>query len=190
MKLSSILGRIGSAALKSIPGVGAAAEVIGFINDCLPAGDKVSMDTPGDEAMSKIERLQPNIQAQILEQQFDVEIASINAHVEIQKSLSSVDIQGASTRPHVAKLFAWNTVIISDLIIFGVFWAMVNDKVQMVEQIKQLWPFIIGILSPFVVLLRSYFGMRTKEKSHKYHAVSGTAPAESIVSNIVRKITG
>lgn len=188
MNLGSILGKIGSAALKSIPGVSAATEIIEFVNDCLPGDKKVDENSTGDEVLDNINQLPAQEKMAVLQKQFDVQIAEIKSFTEVQKALSEVDIQGASTRPHIARVFAWNTVIISDLIIIGVFWAMIDDKVTMVEQIKQLWPFILGILSPFVVLLRTYFGLRSKEKSQKYQAVSGAPSPVGAVSTLIGKL--
>lgn len=188
MKLGKILSRIGSAALKSIPGVGAATEIIEFVNDCLPHDKKVDENTSGSDALAAIDGLPPQQKNEVLLKNFDVEIAEIQAYAEIQESLAKVDIVGASTRPHIAKLFAWNTVLITDLLVAAIVWAILAPEIEILKLLDKFWPMILSLLSPFVILLRSYFGLRSKEKAQKYQAVTGIAPVASTISNLIGKV--
>lgn len=186
MKLLTILKKLGKSTLKSVPAIGTVIEIVDFINEILPDNDSISDESTGDEIYNKLKNNLTNDQLNtILNNKFNLELGELQAHSEIIKALAGVDSMGKSTRPYIAKLIAINTIVIVDLIVAGFVCAVVLDRSDILEIMKNAWPFALGIIGPFIALLRSYFGMRTKEKTHKYEAVTNTpAPLSSIQSLI------
>lgn len=185
MKLINILGKLGGAALKSIPGVGAAAEIIGFVNGVLPKDKQVSENSTGDKVLAVIKDLPTEQMNEVLIKKFDVEIEEIKGHSEVIKALADVDKVGASTRPEIAKLYAYLTALIAYTITWGLTFAVATGNNALLEQVQDLWPMVLAVITPFVAIIRSYFGMRTKEKQQKYEAASGVSPIVGAASKLM-----
>lgn len=189
MKLKTILSSIGSNALKTISGVNIVFSIIEFINDLLPEDECVTENHTGNDIIRVLERfMSPNRLEKILNHEFEFEIESIRNHAVIAEALSEVDKMGKSTRPYIAKLIAINTVIIIDLIVIGFLYAILAEKKEMADIIKESWPLIVGTLTPFIVLLRSYFGLRSKEKFHKYEALTNIPGPLNVVSKLIESL--
>lgn len=187
MDIGQIFKRLGGAALKSIPPLGVAAEILGFVNDVLPKDKQLTENSTGSQASAAIAELPKDKQAEILIKQFDVELAEISAHANIVQCLADVDKTGHSTRPEIAK-------VQSSLIGFGVVitlgpigYAIVTGDAEMINAVATIWPLIAAVLGICAGIVNSYFGKRHKEKAQKYEAVSNTSPATGLVSQIVGK---
>jgi len=182
MNLLKILGKVGGSILADvIPGGNAILKVVnGFLSD----DDKLPAKATGADIQGAIAKLPANFQAEVLNKEFDVEITSIKEHTKVISALGEVDKTGNSTRPFIALMMAWIVAftVVGLVVMFGV---AINAKdVETVKAIGDNWPLVTALLAIPSALLRAYFGMRTKEKQQKYHAVSNTEP-KSVISDLV-----
>lgn len=185
MNLLSIAMKLGGAALKSIPGVGAVTEILGFVNDILPKNKKLTKESTGKDLQSAIDSLPAEKQTEILSKQFDVELAEIKAHVDIITALADVDKTGNSTRPAIAleqsKLIGFGVIIV----LAPIGYAIVTKDHAMIKAVADIWPLILAVIGVPAGIVNSYFGKRFKEKSQKYEAVSKTPPVTGAISQII-----
>lgn len=190
MKLIDILTKLGNNALRTIPGVNVVLNIIELINSLLPKEYRVDENSTGNDILKLFDHFLTSKDKDVfLEKKFDVDIQDIRSHEEIIKAIAEVDKMGKSTRPFIAKIIAVNTIFIVDIIIAGVVYAVYTGNTDIVKEIKDSWPLILSLLTPFIVLLRSYFGMRTKEKSHKYEIISNVPTPLDAISRIIRAFT-
>lgn len=85
-----------------------------------------------------------------------------------------------TTRPKIA-LGAFRVVSFISIGIFSV-WAVavLRDKTALVTAIQEGWPFIVGLILPFVGWLNSYFGILKEEQKDKLGALNGQMPASTV----------
>ncbi|MEC4724269.1 hypothetical protein HWQ46_01740 [Shewanella sp. D64] len=180
MNLLSILGKVGTSILADvIPGGNA---ILSAVNAFLPSDSKLSDKATGPQIQTAINGLLPEQQNQLLMKQFDVEITEIKEHTNVINALGDVDKTGHSTRPAIAMMMAQIVAFSVVVLVSFLAVAMFNDDINTIKAIGDNWPLVIAILGTPTALLRSYFGMRTKEKQQKYQAVSNTAPTTGIAS--------
>lgn len=182
MNLLKILGKVGGSILADVvPGGNA---IINVVNEFLDDEDKLPEKATGADIQGAISKLPPNFQAEVLNKEFDVEITEIQEHTKVIAALADVDKTGNSTRPAIAMMMA-KIVSFSVITLIAVLSiAIINANVETIKAIGDNWPLVIAILGTPTALLRSYFGMRTKEKQQKYQAVSSAAPS-SILTNLI-----
>ncbi len=185
MKISDILLSAGAAVIKNaVPGGGLILDVI---SNFLPESKKLDKNVTGEQAMAAISTLPPDQQLSLLEKELDVEIAEINNWSQIQGSLASADMAGASTRPKIAIMMA--RIVSFAVIVFVAIWsvAILNDQQEMVNKLSDSWPLMLAILATPTALLRAYFGMRTKEKRTRYQAAIGQSQT-NVFAEIIKAI--
>lgn len=188
MKLASILKKFGTMALKSIPPAGTALEIIGTINSVLGPDQQLPPEATGSQALSILNGVLPEDKARVLEKEFDVELAEIQANVDITKALAEVDIKGSSTRPYIAKSFS-NVISFTVILLISMTAVSIwTSNTDMIGAIKELWPLVLAMLTPLLVVIRSYFGMRSKEKAQKYEAVAGVATPTGLLAGLINKV--
>jgi len=185
MNLLKILGTVGSGIISiMVPG---GAAIVAGINAFLPDDKKLPENATGSQVQDSISNLPPEKQAEILAKEYDVEIAKIESWATIQGHLSKADATGASTRPTIAMMMAWLVVLqvitVCILMISSVL--MVNN--ELLSTIKEFWPMLLASMGTPILLLRSYFGMRTEEKKHRVHAATGVAPIAGLISSLFKK---
>ncbi|MFT5788017.1 MAG: hypothetical protein ACI8SJ_000112 [Shewanella sp.] len=185
MNLLSILGKVGTSILADvIPG---GNTILTAINAFLPNDKKLSDNATGGDIQQAVAQLPPGVQAEVLTKEFDVEITAIKEHTNVIQALGDVDKSGNSTRPAIAmmmaKIVAFSVIVLISFLAV----AMFNKDADTIKAIGDNWPLVIAILGTPTALLRAYFGMRTKEKQQKYHAVSNTPP-ESLLSGVLNLI--
>lgn len=182
MNLLNILGKVGGSILADvIPG---GNSILKVVNEFLPDDHKLTEKSTGADIQDSISKMNPASQAELLNKQFDVEITEIQEHTKVIAALGEVDKTGNSTRPFIALMMAWVVAfaIVGLIIMLGV---AINDKDSAtVTAIGNNWPLVLALLGIPSGLLRAYFGMRTKEKQQKYHAISNSQP-KSVVSDLV-----
>ncbi len=168
MNLLSILGKVGGSILADVlPGANTILKVVnGFLSD----EDKLSDKATGTDIKAAISSMPANVQLDILKKEFDVEIVNIKEHTKVVAALCEVDKAGNSTRPAVAIMMA-RVVAFSVVVLIS----------MLVIAIGNNWPLVLAMLGTPTALLRAYFGMRTKEKQHKYLAATGAAPTSNMV---------
>lgn len=185
MNLLKILGTVGSGIISTMVPGGAA--IVAGINAFLPDDKKLPENATGTEVQDAVSTLPPEKRAEILAKEYDVEIAKIESWATIQGHLSKADQSGASTRPTIAIMMAWLVVlqVITVCIIMLCSAAFANNEI--LATIKEFWPMLLASMGTPILLLRSYFGMRTEEKKHRVHAATGIAPIAGLISNLFKK---
>ena len=171
MKLSDILIKAGSTILKTlIPGSGL---LIDSVNAFLPEDKKLPNDATGTQVADAVNTLPPDQRVLVLMKEYDVEIAEITSWTQVQSSLAEADKSGASTRPKIAlmmaKIVSFVVVAYSSALII----AIILDRVSMITSLSNTWPLMLAIIATPTLLLRAYFGMRSKEKENRYNVAAG-----------------
>jgi len=171
MKLSDILIKAGSTILKTlIPGSGL---LIDSVNAFLPKDKKLPNDATGIQVADAVNTLPPDQRVLVLMKEYDVEIVEINSWTQVQSSLAEADKSGASTRPKIAlmmaKIVSFVVVAYSSALII----AIILDRVSMITSLSNTWPLMLAIIATPTLLLRAYFGMRSKEKENRYNVATG-----------------
>ena len=191
MKLSDILIKAGSTILKTlIPGSGL---LIDSVNAFLPEDKKLPNDATGTQVSDAINTLPPDQRVLVLMKEYDVEIAEISSWTQVQSSLAEADKSGASTRPKIAlmmaKIVSFVVVAYSSALII----AIILDRVSMITSLSNTWPLMLAIIATPTLLLRAYFGMRSKEKENRYNVATGQSIQPGfltgLLSNFGRKIS-
>ena len=174
MNLLKILGQVGGAVVSTMVPGGAA--IVAGINAFLPDDKKLPETATGVQVQDAISTLPPDQQAAVLSKQYDVEITKSNNWASIQGHLSEADKAGASTRPTISMMMAWLVVlqVFTLCALMSATIALRDD--HLLDTLKDFWPLILTSMGTPIMLLRSYFGMRTEEKKHRVHAASGVAP--------------
>jgi DNA-binding protein len=181
MNLLSILGKVGSSILADvIPG---GNTILSVVNELLSSEDKLSVNATGAAIQSAIATMPANVQADLLSKEFDVEIIAIQEHTNVIAALGEVDKTGHSTRPFIALMMAWvvSFAIVGLVVMLGM--AINKKDADTVIAMGNNWPLVMALLGIPSGLLRAYFGMRTKEKQQKYHAISNTTP-KSVLTDL------
>jgi len=183
MKLLDILAKVGGSILADVvPGGNA---ILSVVNSFLPKEIQVLAGSTGDDLSNIIKELPNDQRFNLLSKEFDVEIVEIKEHTKVIAALGEVDKTGNSTRPFIALVMAWVVAfaIVGLVVMLGV--AIKEKDSETVIAIGNNWPLVLGILGIPSGLLRSYFGMRTKEKQQKYHAISNTEP-KSVLTDLAK----
>lgn len=183
MKLGDILMRAGSAIFKSvIPGGGL---IVDMVNGFLPDEKKIPNEATGEQISQAVSTLSPDLQAQILSEEIDVELAEISSWTRVQGSLAEADKVGASTRPQIALMMA--KVVSFVIISFSTMWivAIIQNHVDMIKVLTDSWMLVLAIIGTPIALLRAYFGMRSKEKKERYGAAMGQPTQPNLISSIL-----
>lgn len=187
MNIGSILKKVGSSLLKNaMPPLSGIA--FDLINAALPDDKKLSETSTGAEAEVALASLPPDQRARLLEKKLDVEITEIKEWSNIINSLAEVDKAGHSTRPKIARSMS-NLIGFGVIIILGpIAYAIVTKDSKMIDSISAMWPLIATVIGIPAGIVNSYFGKRTKEKSQKYEAATGAAPAAGLISQIIGRM--
>ncbi len=186
MSISSFLNSALNAVGAVIPGVAAAAKVV---NALLPDDKKLDIKTAtGKEILNAYEGMDDNQRA-VIEKEFDIELAEINASVDKLQAMVSAETPTANMRPNIAYMMAWAVLIA--VVFMMVIWgrAVWMKDAESLEQLADSWPLMLAILGTPTALLRAYFGMRTKEKHSRYAAATGQSIEHAIggIRQVFRK---
>ncbi|ROR94952.1 hypothetical protein EDC56_3767 [Sinobacterium caligoides] len=185
MKIRDILTATASVAGSLNPALGAA---IGAINLLLPKEKQLPITATGDDASKAVSCLSDEQQAQLLQHEIDVEIKKIETWRDIQEAHSKADSTGQSTRPRIAYMMAWAVLLAVLPLCWTLAYAITSENDATITAINASWPFIAAAIGTPTLLLRAYFGMRTKEKTARYKAASGqTIDGLQSLTNLIRK---
>jgi len=180
MSITSFLNNALSAVGAVVPGVAAAAKVV---NAFLSDDKKLDIKTAtGKEILNAYEGMGDNERA-VIEKEFEIELAEINASVDKLNAMVSAETPTANMRPNIAYMMAWAVLIA--VIFMMVIWgkAVWVKDAESLKQLAESWPLMLAILGTPTALLRSYFGLRTKEKHSRYAAATGQ-PIEQVIGGI------
>ena len=184
MNIGDMLLKAGETALSvAFPGV--AGPAISLINGLLPDGKKLPENVTGTQAKTVMDTLSPEHQAVIMGKQIDLQIAESNNWASIQESLSKADEAGASTRPKIANRMSIMIVLFTLFCMIMMTIIVYKKDADMLKIFVQLWPMALTMIGTPTLLLRSYFGMRTKEKQSRYHLATGQQPPANGLSSLI-----
>lgn len=166
-----VVKSVGAGVIENVVPGGAA--IIDLVNGFLPDAEKLPLDATGDQVRGAVESLPAEARGQLMLKELDVEMEEIRSWTSIQDSLAKADESGSSTRPKIANKMA--NVIVAEVCIFMpvLAWAIVTKDTEMVRVLGEAWPLLLALVATPTILLRAYFGMRTKEKQARYSAASG-----------------
>jgi len=180
----TIKGPLLTAASTLIPG---GPLILGAVNAMLPEDKKLTENATGQDIRNAVNQLNPEQRASLMEKELDVEIAEIKGWSAVQASLSQADQAGASTRPKIALMMAW--CVVFAIVVFMVAWVAViaTDDVFLIDSLSDSWALFGTVIGTPTLLLRAYFGMRTREKTTRYNAAAGqpTNQATGIAAGLV-----
>lgn len=168
-----------------VPGGGM---IVDLVNNFLPDSEKLKSTATGEQLFDVIGTLPPDIQANLLDKQLDVEIEEIRGWSSVVDSLSRADATGNTTRPFIACLMAWAVFFTVCAFLSGFIWAVVVKDALILKAMSDAWGIMFAVLATPTALLRSYFGQRTSEKKARYAAATGS-PIESGIVGFIKKLT-
>jgi len=176
----TIKGPLLTAASSLIPG---GPLILGAVNAMLPEDEKLTENATGQDIRNAVNKLSPDQRVSLMEKELDVEIAEIKSWEGIQASLAHADAAGASTRPFIAVMMAW--VVVAVVMLFMATWSysVYTDNSFLTDSLSDSWPLFGTVIGTPTYLLKSYFGMRTKEKTTRYNAAAGQPT--SALSNLI-----
>jgi hypothetical protein len=179
MKILDLLSKAGNLPLISaLPGVGTAKAIVDAVNIMLPSDKQIDENSTGDEVEEAIKELPAEQRAILLGKQIDLKITESNNWLSVQQALNSADASGASTRPEIAKLMAYVVVFTIASSVTALLAAVLLNRAEIVLALSNAWPLILAMIATPIVLLRSYFGLRTNEKQSRYTASAGFNPIQ------------
>ena len=186
MNILDIAKSVGTGLIRDlVPG---GALIIDAVNQFLPENNKLPANATGDRVTQTINSLPPDLQAQILLKQFDVQVEQIKAEaLTFQAMLASDAVVPQTTRPYIARgcfhVLAFCSVVVVALWAYGV---AVGDAV-MAQAVMGGWPFVLAVLGPFVLLLRAYFGILKDEQRNKLDASNGLPTTAGGILDIFKR---
>ena len=185
MKLGDILKTVGGGLISTLVPGGAA--IVAGINAFLPDDKKLPGNVSGIDAQNAIAALPPESLASVLEKEYDVEIEEIQGFTDRFKAMAEVDSTGNTTRPAIALMMA-QVVCFTIITTVSVYcYAVITGDDSMIDSVNSGWPLIVAIIGTPSALLRAYFAMRTKEKHHKYEAVTGIKAPVDFLAGLFKK---
>lgn len=180
MNLLNIIKNVGVNVIRdAVPGGGL---IINTINDFLPAGKKLDSNATGSDINSAIESLPHEQRAALLGKEFDVDITQIKESNATVRAMLEADTRNPhTTRPYVVKHSFHIVAFISIAIIAMWVYGVGSGNTAMVKAVMNGWPFVAAIISPFVILLRAYFGVLKNEHKNKLDAAGGASTPSGVI---------
>ncbi|MEE8598950.1 MAG: hypothetical protein V3S69_05510 [Dehalococcoidales bacterium] len=178
MNLLSIAKKVGLGILRDVvPGGGL---ILQAVNELLPEDKKLPPEATGEQVKAAAESLPPEQRARLLEREFDVEETQIKESNETLRTMLQADATSThTTRPYIAK--GAFQVVAAVVLVVTALWAygVGSSNTAMVKTIMEGWPFVLGVIGPFIMLLRAYFGVLKQEHRQRLDAAGGT-PSQGI----------
>jgi hypothetical protein len=162
MKLLDIVKTVGAAAVRTmVPGGGL---ILQAVNEFLPDDKKLPADATGEQVRSAVESMPAEYQAELINKDFDVEITQIKQSNETLRVMLQADASSThTTRPYIAK-HAFHVVALVAIVAIGIWgYGVTTKQADLVDAVTGGWPFVAAVIAPFVLLLRSYFGILKHE---------------------------
>jgi len=172
MKLLEILGKVGSSIIKEVvPGGGL---IIEAVNAFLPDDKKLNSTSTGSDISNAVASLPPEVQAQLLEKKFDVEITQIKESYDTVKTMLESDAKNPqSTRPKIALgSFQLVRMVLLTVVALWAYGVASADK-ELVKSVMDGWAFIAILIGTPTTVLLAYFGVLKQEHKQRLNAASG-----------------
>ena len=180
MKLKDIINLAGTATALVNPVIGGA---IMAINKAVPYGDSLPSHATVSDIKAKLDTLPPDVREPLLERDIELQLAEIKSHTDIQTALAAADSTGSSTRPDIARLFAWAVVLVEVPIAWGITYVVFSSD-DPLDSLAGCWPLILAMVTPLVTVIGTYFGKRTDEKKARYAVAHGQQIPEAVTGLI------
>lgn len=109
----------------------------------------------------------------------------------LRAMLEGEAISKHTTRPKIA----YGAFLVVSFISIGIFvvWAVaaLQGNTELVQTIQDYWPFVLGLIMPFVGWLNSYFGVLRDEQKDKLDAIYGrtSVPSTGVLQTLLRGLT-
>lgn len=172
MNLKKILNLGASLIGTAYPPLGAAIKTV---NAFLPKDKQLPENATGEDVERSMEGMNPDMKADLMGKEIDLEIQEVKSHENIQIALAKSDETGSSTRPNIAYMMAWcvcsqviAVVLCISLAAYG--------KTEGLAVLKDCWPMLVASIGTPTVLLKTYFGLRTEEKAIRQAVANGHPP--------------
>lgn len=186
MSLKSILGTVANVAGVINPAVG---QAISIANKFLPKNKRLPEDATGQDVIESVESLPPGKRADAeRELVYALQETMVRENTEVVRALAEVDKTGASTRPFIARGSFLICAFVVLLITSGVTYTLLDAGFDSADQVLQLGIGVAALLSPFVVWVNRYFGLRTREKESRAAVTMGQSVREIDSGGLFGKI--
>lgn len=187
MNLWDIVKTVGTGIISNVVPGGAA--IMGVVNEFLPDDAKLPVNATGQQVQDAMASIPADQRALLMDKQFDVEITQIKeSHDTVRTMLTADATMPQTTRPRV--ILGMYRVVSFTIIVTVSLWAFavaMRDE-EMVKTIMDGWPFIVGVITPFLVVIRTYFGILKQEQQNKLDASGGIATAPSGLAGILSAV--
>lgn len=195
MKLWDIAKSIGGGLLKdAIPMGGTLGKVLGVVNAVLPGGSKLDENSTGAQLTAAIEGLPAEHRAEVMDKQFDLQIEELRqTHGSLNVMLETEVRSTHSTRPWIAKGCFLVLAFIHCAVAIGWFVAIwLSDRANILDNVMDGWPFVLALTTPFVILLKAYFGLLAEENKNKLAAAGGrdAPPLPTGITGVLSRLLG
>lgn len=183
MKLGRILKTAGKRLLREVPGIDAVLDIVEDLT-----GEDIDRDKEtASDLMGRIQNLPPTVQAHVL----NLETETVKQQGETLRTMLLAEKSSThTTRPKIA----WGAfvVVATVTLVISLTWAfsVIAGKIDMTETIMDGWPFIVGLLAPFVTWLNNYFGMLKAEHQNRLDAAQGFGTRRTGVAGLIDAFKG
>ena len=104
----------------------------------------------------------------------DFEIEYFKLQADLNKTMLNNESKSIhTTRPKIAYQAFLVVAAITTMIVLGWLYAVLSSNHELVKEIVSGWPFVVGVIAPFVAWLNSYFGVLRKEQADRMNAFNG-----------------
>lgn len=174
MKLWDIVKQVGAEVVREV--VPGGSLVLKTVNALLPEEYQLNDDATGEDIADAIGELPPDLQAVVMQKDFDVEIVKVQEGNQTVRAMLQADASSQhTTRPYIAK-GSFQVVAVSVLLmVSGWAYGIASGNDKMVAAIVGGWPFVLAVLAPLVTLLQAYFGVLRTEHKNRLDAAAGNA---------------
>ena len=187
-KLIDIIKSVGAGIIREVvPGGGL---LLGAVNAILPPDKQLPNTATGKDVDFVIQGLPADQRAGVLNKEFDVELTQIKESYSALRTMLEQDAKTPhSTRPKIA-LGAFRVVAFSCVIVISI-WAygVLDGDSELVKTVTDGWAFILAVIAPFVILLKSYFGVLKTEHRNRLDAANGSTASgiASLISSFIKR---
>ena len=177
MKLKEILKTVGPSILSvAFP---AAAPAIAAVNSLI-TGKPLPDDCTGDQLNDAISGLSPEIQAKMLDSEYEYKIELIKAQASAMNTANTAAGENyQKTRAFIAK---WSFVTVSAITLsMTAVWAsaVLEGDQDVIREVASAWPMVVAFLGPFFYFLNVYMGVLKEENRDRLNANNGKTATSS-----------
>lgn len=167
-----------------VPGGGA---IVSLLNTFLGDDDKLPENATGEQAADAIKRLPPEVRAEVMCKQIDVDIEKLKQSYGALNSMLLANATSThTTRPYIAKgsfhVISFAVITVVSIFAYGV---SAGDS-DMVSAVMNGWPFILAVIGPLVTVLLAYFGVLKQEHKDKLDAAGGNTNHPALLAQCHR----